>query len=498
MKQRILALFLAITLFFCAAPAAFAGYAPQNQLELLKEADAVIREEGLESSLADQPLKRAVAALLGGEQEDEALLAQLEADPTLYEQILTVMLSGYDQYTMYVPSGTYSAVYAPETNYVGIGVTIQAHPKGALVTDVNLMGPAAAAGIRPGDVLTHADGTPLAGMDVSAVSDRLRGQAGTSVTVTLSREGETRTVTLVRTALGQLNYSCAVLSDKVFYMKWSRIDDDGSYMLFRMHLNQLVKDGFESLILDLRGNPGGSLDLAFNITSDFFSENAPFFRTVERHPRKEGELMTKYISAEGDGVAIPNLFVLVDGQSASAAEIIASGLRDGVGATLIGQTTFGKARAQQHYTLNTDAGIVLTVLQLLPLEGADYQDVGITPDVAVENPVLRSTEVLSVPTTVALAPYSCSDNGEALNRALVELGLLEALPEKPYQVGDDTLAAIDRLQGVYQLPDEHPGAGIPTLLLVNRLLDAQRAGQYEQDVQLDTAIKLANDALKSQ
>ena len=78
MKQRILALFLAITLFFCAAPAAFAGYAPQNQLELLKEADAVIREEGLESSLADQPLKRAVAALLGGEQEDEDLDADRE------------------------------------------------------------------------------------------------------------------------------------------------------------------------------------------------------------------------------------------------------------------------------------------------------------------------------------------------------------------------------------------------------------------------------------
>ena len=190
--------------------------------------------------------------------------------------------------------------------------------------------------------------------------------------------------------------------------------------------------------------------------------------------------------------------MLVDGQSASAAEIIACGLRDGVGATLIGETTYGKARAQQHYRLRGDAGIVLTIMQLLPLEGEDYQDVGLTPDVAVENRPLYSDEDLSVPTDVALAPYSCSDNGEALNRALVELGLLDALPEKPYQVGDDTLYAIDRLQGVYQLPDEHPGAGIPTLLLVNSLLEAQRAGQYEQDVQLETAIQMATDALKPQ
>ena len=499
MKQRILALFLAVTLFFCAVPAASAaGYEPQEQLSLLLEADALIREEGLESSLTDQPLQRAVAALLGDGHDAEALLEHLEADPTLFEQLLSVMLSGYDPYTMYLPSGTYSAVYLQENNYVGIGVTIQTHPQGALVTDVNLMGPAASAGIRSGDIFTAADGVPLAGMGVSAVSDLLRGTAGTTVTVTLSREGETLTVTLQRTALSQLNYSCAVLSDKVFYMKWSSIDDDGSYLLFRMHLNQLVQDGFESLILDLRGNPGGNLDLAFLMTSDFMSEKTVFFRTASRHPRKEGELYTQYISAEGDGVSVPNLFVLVDGQSASAAEIIACGLRDGVGATLIGETTYGKARAQQHYRLRGDAGIVLTIMQLLPLEGEDYQDVGLTPDVAVENRPLYSDEDLSVPTDVALAPYSCSDNGEALNRALVELGLLDALPEKPYQVGDDTLYAIDRLQGVYQLPDEHPGAGIPTLLLVNSLLEAQRAGQYEQDVQLETAIQMATDALKPQ
>ena len=81
---------------------------------------------------------------------------------------------------------------------------------------------------------------------------------------------------------------------------------------------------------------------------------------------------------------------------------------------------------------------------------------------------------------------------------MVALGLLETLPEKPYQLGDDTLAALDRLQAVYQLPDTAPGAGIPTLLLVNQLLEAQQAGQYEQDVQLDTAIQLAREALKTE
>ncbi len=499
MKQRILALFLAVTLFVCTIPAAFAvDYTPEEQLAILSEVDTLIREEGLESSLEDQPLARALETLLGTVPDMSGLLAQLEADPALHEYLLALMLSGYDQYTMYIPSGSYSAVYAPETNYVGIGVTIQAHDKGALVTEVNLMGPAAAAGVRAGDILIRGNDQSLEGMDVSAISALLRGEAGTNVTVTLLRGKETLTLTLARTALSQLNYSCAPLDEDVFYMKWSRIQNDGSYLLFRLHLNQLIKDGYESLILDLRGNPGGDLDLAFSMVSDFMSAKTTFFRIGYRDSRGREELMYKYITAQGDGVTIPNLYVLVDGESASASEIIACGLRDGLDATVIGETTYGKARAQQHYVLENDAGIVLTTMVLLPLEGEDYQDVGLTPDVQVENKLLKTKEKLSVPTHVALAPYSCSDNGEALNRALVALGLLKELPEKPYQVGQDTLNAVNRLQAVYQLPDSHPGAGIPTLLLVNQLLELQQAGQYERDIQLDTAIQMAKDALKTQ
>jgi len=499
MKQRILALFLAITLFVCAVPGAFAAdYPPEAQLDILTEVDALIREEGLESSLEDRPLARAMEELLGSTPDMEGLLTELETDPLLYEYLLAVMLSGYDQYTMYIPSGNYSAVYAPETNYVGIGVTIQAHAKGALVTEVNLMGPAAAAGIRAGDILIQGNGQALEGMDVSAISDLLRGEAGTDVTVTLLRGKETLTFTLTRRALAQLNYSCAPLDEDVFYMKWSRFQDDGSYLLFRLHLNQILKDGYESLILDLRGNPGGDLDLAFSMASDFMSVKTTFFRIGYRDPRGREEMVYKYITAQGDGVTIPNLYVLVDGQSASASEIMACGLRQGANATVIGQTTFGKARAQQHYVLDNDAGIVLTTMVLLPLEGEDYQDVGLTPDVEVKNKVLKTKEKLSVPTDVALAPWSCSDNGEALNRALVALGLLKELPEKPYQVNQDTLNAVNRLQAVYQLPDSHPGVGIPSLLLVNQLLQLQQAGRYEQDIQLDTAIQMAKDALKGE
>lgn len=499
MRNRILALCLAVTLFFCAVPAAFAvEFTPEQQLYLLQDVQEIIREEGLESSPADEPLNRALKAVLKTVPDESALLEQLTADPQLYEILLDEMLSGYDPYTQYLPSGTYSAVYEPETNYVGIGVTIQAHEKGALVVEVNLTGAAAAAGICPGDILTHGAGQSLAGMDASAISQLLRGEAGTSVEVTVLRGKETLPFTLTRTALVQRNYSGTPLEEDIFYMKWSRIQDDGSYLVFRMQLAQLVREGYDCVILDLRDNPGGSLDLAFTMATDFMEDSGAFFRTQARDSRGKAELEQKYIIAEGDGLDVPHIFVLMNGESASASEIIAVSLRDKEGATLIGETTYGKGRAQQHYVLDTDAGIVLTTMKLLPLEGEDYDGVGITPDVAVQNKVLKTKEKLTVPTDVALAPYSCSDNGEALNRALVALGLLETLPEKPYQVGDDTLAALDRLQAVHQLIDTTPGAGIPTLLLVNQLLELQQAGKYLQDLQLETAIQLAREAIQSE
>ena len=499
MKHRILAAFLAVILFITAVPAAFAfAYTPEQQLSLLYEVDQIIREEGLESAEEDDPLERALRKALQTLPTEEVLLEKLTADPALYEKLLAIMLSGYDEHTMYLPSGTYAAVFDPETNYVGVGVTIHAHKQGALVTDVNLKGPAFAAGIRMGDILVSADGQSLAGMDVSAISNLLRGEEGTAVAVEVLRDGQSLTLSLTRAALTQMHYSGAPLDEDIFYMKWSRIQDDGSYWMFRMQLAQMIREGYECLILDLRDNPGGSLDLAFTMSTDLMEEKGAFFRVVGRDPLGREPLKTEYIIADGDGVDVPHIYVLVNQGSASSSEIIAVSLRDKEGATLVGETTFGKGRAQQHYILETDAGIVLTTMMLLPLEGEDYEGVGIAPHVAVENVVLKDAVDFRVPDTTALSLWSCSDNGEALNRALFALGLLETLPEKVYQVNGDTLYACRMLETLYFGRQSEGAIGTDTLRLVNYLLDLQEAGQYALDVQLLTAMDLAKAALNAE
>lgn len=487
MKHRVFAFLLAVCLLLCAAPGAWAvSYTPEQQYEILLQLDALIREEGLESFDEDDPLGR-------------ALVRALEEDPALYEKLMAEMLSGYDPYTRYMPAGSYSAAFDPETSYVGVGVTIQAHPQGALVVDVNLTGPAAAAGIRMNDVLIEAGGVSLAGLAAGDVSDLLRGEAGTSVTVKVLREGRELSFTLTRAPLVQRNYSGGHIAQGTYYMKWSRIADDGSYWLFRMGLLEMEQLGDTCLILDLRDNPGGSLDLAFSITSDLIPEAGPFFQTAYRDPLGRERLTTRYIIAEGDGADIPHIFILTNENTASAAEIITAGLRDTGRATVIGQTTYGKARAQQHILLEDDSAVVLTTMQLLSLERGDYNEVGLAPDVEVSNTLYPGADALRVPDTTALAPGNCSDNGELLNRALAALGLLEALPEKPYQVGQETLAACRELEAAY-LSEQPRDVGVSreTLRLVNHLLDLRGQGMYVRDDQLAKALELAADALNDQ
>ena len=482
MKHHILALLLSVALLFSAAPAAFAAYTPEQQRDILLDLAELIRTEGLESNLEDDPLGR-------------ALLQALTDDPALYEKLMDAMLSAYDEHTMYLPAGSYSAAFDPDTSYVGVGVTIQQHPLGALVTDVNLMGGAHAAGVKMGDVLIEADGQTLKGMTVDGVASLLRGEENTTVAVKVLRGEETLAFTLTRTALEQLAYSGSHIADGTYYMKWSSITDDGSYFLFRRGLKELQALGDTALILDLRDNTGGSLDLAFTIVSDFIEKAGPFFRTAYRDPLGKDHLTYKYITAAGDGITVPHIYVLVNEYTASSAEIIAVALRDACGAKLIGTQTYGKGRAQQHILLEDDSAIVLTTMQLLSLTEGDYHGVGLTPDVEVHNSIAAVEGALVVPDTVALSPYSCSDNGEALNRALHALGLLEQLPEKVYRLGDESLAALDQLRAFYGLEPAR-GADIPTLQLVNYLLDLSGEGRYLQDDQLACALKLAAEALQ--
>lgn len=480
MKKRLIALFLALCLLFSQALPALAGNTPEEQLSLLRQMEEILRREALEPPRDDLPA-------------DDALLQQLREDPAGFDRLMTKLLSGYDSHTMYLPAGSYTQAFSGDTApYVGVGITFCAHPLGGRVTEVNPFSAAAQAGIRVGDLIVRAEETALRGMTADQIAALLRGDADTAVSVTLLR-GE-QEITLRLTRQQQIPFSCCgmELEDGIFYLKCNRFSEtDGSSVFFRSAVFQAAERK-DSLILDLRDNPGGSLDQAFSMVSDLLPERVRFFQTEERNS-KTGEPLIRYQVSDGKGASLPQIIILVNENTASAAEVMTASLCDTGYAVSVGTKTFGKARAQYHVLLGDDAAAVFTVSKLIALRQGDYEGVGLTPDVEVQNTLERGADWFRLPEHTPLAQFSCSDNGEALHRALVELGCLSSLPEKPYQITPQTIAALRPLREQFGLADPD-FVDLPTLQLVNRLLDAAGQGLYSVDRQLEQAILLARQA----
>lgn len=491
MKRRLLAGVLALILCVSAALPVYGEEAltPEVQAQVLLEVARFVQENCLTSSPEDDPLGRVFPQW----QQEGALVAALEQDAALYDTLLREMLAAYDSHTMYIPAGAYSLSFPMTgTNYVGVGVTLAAQEEQIIVADVSLQGSAFAAGILAGDVLTAINGKSLRGTPAVGVSAQLRGEAGTTVEVTLTRAGQPYTVTLLRQALTDPIYQGRPLDAHVFYMKWNQFStEEDSLQHFRDDLATLTAEDF--LILDLRDNPGGDLDLACTVASDLLPERCTFFSFTQRRASK-AQPDEKYFNSDGNGKALKHIYILTNENTASAAEVLTASLRDTGYATVIGTTTHGKARAQSHVLLPADAAAVVTVMGLLSIRDGDYEGVGLAPDISLTSAAVTGSCAF-VPDTVALAPYSCSDNGIALHQALVSLGLLDNLPEKPYQVGPETLAALERLRCVYGLEQTAAGADIPVLRLVNLLLSRQKLGSYLRDDPLLAALNLCQQAL---
>ncbi len=491
MKKRIFALILTLCCLLALAVPAMAAYSPEEQLEILYETDELIRQYCLDSSRLDDPLGRA----LGEELTDEELLQRLTDDPQLYDTLMTRMLSAYDSHTMYIPAGVYGDAFYSTGDYVGFGITIQPDAEGVRVAALHPEGGAAEAGIRWNDVITHVNGIPLAGLTVAAASQVMTGEEDSVAQLTVLRGEETFTVSAQRKTLTTVSYFGTEVEENIFYMKLSAFtSDDGSYAMFQRDLKKL--NARDCLILDLRDNPGGDMDLACKIISDLLPGKQSYFRTAVRNPLTD-TLEYTYLTSDGGGKKLKAVYILVNENSASASEIVTASLTDAGVAVAIGEPTYGKARGQYHIVLEDDSAIVLTVIKLMSIKRGDYEEIGLEPDIVAHDVLLPTQYVIEIPTDVALAPYSCSDNGTALNRALVALGYLPAMPDKPYQVGDATLDALSRLRDdlgltAAEIPD---GASLPMLAAINLLLDYMGQGFALQDTCLYEAVAHCREIL---
>jgi carboxyl-terminal processing protease len=243
--------------------------------------------------------------------------------------------------------------------------------------------PAEKEGLRPGDVISHVDGATIDGLTINEARDRIRGKKGTQVTLTIVRDGVAPfDVTITRDVIQQREVIERDLADgDVGYLRLTGFSNNGAA---RLH-DEIVEDveaGRTQLILDLRGNPGGFVDAALKVASEFIAEG-PVFWQEDAQGNKEATEAT-----EGGAATDPDirLIVIVDRGSASASEIVAGALQDTERATIVGETTFGKGTVQEWTPLEGAGGFRLTIAKWLTPDQRWIHRVGIEPDVAVEVP----------------------------------------------------------------------------------------------------------------
>jgi carboxyl-terminal processing protease len=241
--------------------------------------------------------------------------------------------------------------------------------------------PAEEAGLRAGDHVLEIDGVSTVGESVSSLVFDVRGEAGTDVTLTVERDDEQLDVTITRAVIDLREVEAELLSDSIGYLRLTTFTDRAT-SLFRDELGSLLEQGASSIVLDLRGNPGGFITTAQGIAGQFVPAGELLF-TVE-----SGEDVQRWESEPG-GLAQTDaieIVVLVDRGSASASEIVAGALQDTGRATILGEATFGKNTVQIWNDLPNGGGLRITTDRWFTPDHNSAAPNGIAPDVEVASP----------------------------------------------------------------------------------------------------------------
>ncbi len=284
-----------------------------------------------------------------------------KTDKAIYDGAIPGMLHVLDPHSNFYDPKAYAQMREDQHGrYYGVGMTIQPQPDGNAKTKIVVLypfegTPSYKAGIKPGDVIISVDGKPTDGMDSAGVANLLKGSRGTHVAVTITREGASRPLVfdLVRDEVTRPSVDLAFfIRPGVGYLHISSFIETTSHEVG----DALDKFGdLHGLVIDLRGNPGGLLNEAVN-TSDKFLQKGQL--VVSQRGRAFPDQIYRVTHGE-EGPKYP-IVVLVNRNTASAAEIVSGALQDHDRALIVGETTFGKGLVQTVFQITENTGLALT------------------------------------------------------------------------------------------------------------------------------------------
>lgn len=351
----------------------------QKETEPVSESQPVETEPAEDKLLNDEFIERIdeIYALL-----EENFLYEIDNDDLRDGMYQGLMSALGDPYSTYYNEEAFNSFEQSTTGkYYGIGVTVSQNMTTGIITMVKPFkgAPGYEAGILPNDILYAVNGVEVTGMDLTEVVAMIKGEEGTTVQLTLVREGEEDYVVLdvERREVEIPTVEIEMLENQIGYMSITGFEEVTATQFFN-GIAQLSSDGMKALVIDLRNNPGGRLDVVVNMLDMILPEGLLVY-TEDKDGNRSNEL---YSNAQSI-LNVP-LAVLVNGESASASEIFAGDVQDFGAGIIVGTQTFGKGIVQTVYPLDDNTAVKMTVSSYFTNAGRNIHGIGITPDIVVE------------------------------------------------------------------------------------------------------------------
>lgn len=303
------------------------------------------------------------------------------SDEKLLDYAVEGMLAGLDPHSVYLKDERFEQLNEGTQGKFG-GLGMEVIMEGGFVKVVTPIDdtPAADAGVRPGDLIIRVDGATVSGLSLNEATEKMRGEPGTSVVITILRESQAEPfdLTLERAVVRISSVKRLRLSDQIGYLRVSQFQVSTAES-FRKQLKMLREiEDFSGLIIDLRNNPGGLLNSAISI-ADTFIEDGVIVSTRGRIAENNQE----FLATPSDLLEGKPIVVLINDGSASASEIVAGALQDHKRALVLGTESFGKGSVQTVMNISEHEAVKLTTARYYTPNGQSIQASGIVPDVYV-------------------------------------------------------------------------------------------------------------------
>jgi len=294
------------------------------------------------------------------------------------------MLETLDPHSNFMPPEVYKQLKTDTAGkFGGLGIEVWVNKDGVLTVIIPMEGtPAWKAGIKPGDRILKINGESTKGMSIVEATTKIRGEVGSEVRFTVQRDGTAKPIDfkMKRVSIDVKSVKNELLEERYGYIRLNHFQEKSSQEVKAALKKMESKEKLKGLILDLRNNPGGLLDEAVEVTNLFVDDGV----IVSTIGRSKDDKDVKYAKSGVARLDFP-IVVLVNGSSASAAEIVAGALKDHKRALVAGSKTFGKGSVQTVIPLAEDVGLKLTIARYYTPSGISIQAKGIEPDIVLED-----------------------------------------------------------------------------------------------------------------